>query len=78
MKNNEKNFLKDLSKFFKQIKKNNDKIIVFQTDIVPSAIFYKLNGKFVSTTILEHIEKNFNNKTILFPAFSNDFVEKKL
>ncbi len=77
MKNNEANFLKDLNKFFKKIKKNEDKIIVFQTDVIPSAIFYKLNGKFVSTTILERIEKNFYNKTILFPAFSNDFVEKK-
>jgi aminoglycoside N3'-acetyltransferase len=77
MKSNEKKFLKDLNKFFKKIKIKKDKIIVFQTDVIPTAIFYKLNGKFVSKTIFKQIEKNFDNKTILFPAFSNDFVKKK-
>tara|TARA_Y100000768_G_C23934405_1_gene661831 strand:- start:454 stop:1233 length:780 start_codon:yes stop_codon:yes gene_type:complete len=77
MKKNKDIFLSDLKKFFKKLFNNKDNIIVFQTEIIPSAIFYNLSGKFISTKIFNHIEKYYSDKTILFPAFSNDFVNKK-
>jgi len=77
MKNNKKIFLYDLIRIFKKIKNNKDKIIVFQTDIIPAAIYYKIYGKFISRKIFKNIQKIFSNKTIFFPAFSNEFIEKK-
>ena len=72
-----KKFLFDLQKLIKKIKKKNNKIIVFQTEVIPTARHYQLNGKFVAQTILKNLEKNFSEKTILFPAFSNDLIFKK-
>ncbi len=77
MNNLKKLFLNDLNQLLKKIKKIDNKIIVFQTEIIPSAIYYNLSGEFISKQILKNIEINFIDKTILFPAFSNDFVLKK-
>ena len=77
MNNLKKLFLKDLNQLLKKIKIIDNKIIVFQTDVIPSAIYYNLTGEFISKQILKNIEINFKDKTIIFPAFSNDFVLKK-
>lgn len=67
----------DLEKIFLKISKLKDKIIVFQTDVLNTSIFYKTEPKKVAKKIIFLIEKIFRNKTILFPAFSNDIVYKK-
>ncbi len=76
MKNKAK-FIYDFNKLCQIIYRKKNNIIVFQTDIISSSISYKLNGQYVANKILLEIEKFFFSKTILFPAFSNDFVRKK-
>ena len=76
MKNNSK-FHYDLNKLLKKVYYKNNNIIVFQTDIISTSILYKLNGKYIANKILKEIEKIFLSKTILFPAFSNDLVNKR-
>ena len=71
-------FLNDLRKLCKKISNKKNDIIVFQTDIVATSIFYKLDGNYIGKTILNYFEKNFFKKTILFPAFSNDFIKKNM
>ncbi len=70
-------FLNDLKKLLKKISYKKNNVIVFQTDIIVTSIFYKLDGNYIAKTILKLIEKNFLKKTILFPAFSDDFIKKK-
>lgn len=67
----------DLKKLLLKIYKLNDEVIVFQTDVLNTSLFYKKNPIYVANKIISLIEKIFNNKTILFPAFSNDLVNKK-
>ncbi len=71
-------FLNDLKKLLKKISYKKNNVIVFQTDIIVTSIFYKLDGNYIAKTILKLIEKNFLKKTILFPAFSDDFIKKKI
>lgn len=70
-------FENDLNKLLKKIHKRNGRIVVFQTDIINTSIFYNLDGRYIAKKILLKIEKTFSNKTILFPAFSNDLISKK-
>lgn len=70
-------FLNDLRKLCKKISNKKNDVIVFQTDIVATSVFYKLDGNYIGKTMLNYFEKNFFKKTILFPAFSNDFIKKK-
>lgn len=74
---NKSKLINDLNKLFEKIKLKKNNIIVFQTDIIATCIFYKLKGDYVAKKILTSIEKTFFDKTILFPAFSNDIVNKK-
>ena len=67
----------DLEKIFLKILKLRSETIVFQTDVLNTSIFYKTDPKKVAKKIIFFIEKIFRNKTILFPAFSNDIVHKK-
>ena len=76
MKNKLK-FIDNLNQLCKKIYNKNKNIIVFQTDVIATSVFYKLNGKYVAEKILLTFEKFFFNKTILFPAFSNDFISGK-
>ena len=71
------NFNNDVNKILKKILNLNNKIFVFQTDIFRTSIYYKLDPIIVAKKIINRIEKIFKNKTILFPAFSNDIVKKK-
>ena len=68
---------KDLKKILNNISKLGDQTIVFQTDVFNTSLFYKTNPLDVANKIILLIEKIFKNKTILFPAFSNDIVYKK-
>ena len=74
---NKLDFNKDLDKILNKIQNKKKEVIVFQTDIINSSIFYKLDGKYVAKKILEKIEKKFLNKTFLFPAFCNDLINFK-
>ena len=76
MKNKSK-FIYDLNKLLNKVYDKKNNIIVFQTDIISSSIKYKLSGDYIANKILFKIEKIFFDKTILFPAFSNDFIDKK-
>ena len=67
----------DLEKIFLKILKLRSKTIVFQIDVLNTSIFYKTDPKKVAKKVIFFIEKIFKNKTILFPAFSNDIVQKK-
>ncbi len=67
----------DVVKLLNQIKSLNNKIFVFQTDILRTSIHYKMDPINVAKIISKQIEKIFNKKTILFPAFSNDLVNNK-
>lgn len=67
----------DLKKIFLKILKLKNNTIVFQTDVLNTSIFYKTEPKKVAKKIIFLIEKIFKNKTILFPAFSNDIIHKK-
>ena len=68
----------DLEKIFLKISKLNDKIIVFQTDVLNTSIFYKTDPKKVAKKVIFFIEKIFKNKTILFPAFLTTLFTKKI
>lgn len=76
MKNKSK-FIYDLNKLLLKIYNKKNNIIVFQTDIISSSIFYKLDGGYIAKKILHLIEKIFLNKTILFPAFNNDLINSR-
>lgn len=75
--NKKLNFFKDFEKILNIIYRKKNDIFVFQTDIVNSLRYYNLAGLSVANNILIKIEKIFFDKTILFPAFSNDLVLKK-
>tara|TARA_B100000989_G_scaffold294370_1_gene273375 strand:- start:14878 stop:15654 length:777 start_codon:yes stop_codon:yes gene_type:complete len=75
--NNKLDFFKDLKKILNIIYRKKNDIFVFQTDIVNSLRYYNLAGPTVVNNILINIEKIFFDKTILFPAFSNDLALKK-
>ena len=68
---------KDFEKGLKKILAFDDEIIVFQTQIFKTCLFYNLSGQKVSKEILRILEKKFKNKTILLPSFSNDLAIKK-
>ena len=72
-----KNLNNDTNKLLKKIINLNNKIFVFQTDILSTTLHYKLNPTSVAKKIISRIERIFRSKTILFPAFSNDIVIHK-
>ena len=71
------NLSKDIKKGLKKILAFDDEIIVFQTQIFKTCLFYDLSGQKVSREILKILEKKFKKKTILLPSFSNDLAVKK-
>lgn len=75
--NKKSKFIYDLNKLLKKVYDKKNNIIVFQTDIISSSIKYNLSGEYIANKILFEIEKVFFDQTILFPAFSNDFIDKK-
>ena len=52
-------FLNDLRKLCKKISNKKNDVIVFQTDIVATSVFYKLDGNYIGKTILNYFEKIF-------------------
>lgn len=68
---------KDIENLSKKLLKLKSNIYVFQTNVVPTSIYYKKKPEIVAKKFLNIIEKKFKNKTILFLAFSNDLANTK-
>ena len=66
MKNKLK-FIDNLNQLCEKIYSKNKNIIVFQTEVIDTSLFYKLNGKYVAEKILLTFEKFFFDK--LKPKF---------
>ena len=73
----DKDLEKDIKELLYKIFRLNNKVFIFQTDVLKTALHYNLNPIFVAKKFIYHIENIFKNKTILFPAFSNDIITKK-
>ena len=56
------NLSKDIKKGLKKILAFDDEIIVFQTQIFKTCLFYDLSGQKVSREILKILEKKFKKK----------------
>jgi hypothetical protein len=68
---------KDINTLLNKIININNKIFVFQTDVLKTSLYYKVDPLKVAKIFIKNIEKIFYKKTILFPAFSNDIITKK-
>ena len=76
MKNKKLNFEKDFSNNLDKLTKNH-KVFIIQSQIWSICNFYKIDLKFAIDVILKKLVKISKYKTILLPAFSNDFAKKR-
>ena len=72
-----KEISEEIDKLLTKISKLQNKIFVFQTDVLKTSLYYKVKPKIFANFFIKNIEKIFYKKTILFPAFSNDLITKK-
>ena len=68
---------KDFIKALDGVIENSDEIVVFQSQFWKTCLEYKITAENISKTVLNAIEDFCRNKTILFPAFSNDIIKYK-
>ena len=68
---------KDFIKALGGVIENSDEIVVFQSQFWKTCLEYKITAENISKIVLNAIEDFCHNKTILFPAFSNDIVKYK-
>jgi aminoglycoside N3'-acetyltransferase len=67
----------DFERILKYLTDKQDKIVVFQTRFYDIFAKYDLSADQICKILLDMIFKNFYDKTILFPAFSDDIIKFK-
>ena len=69
-----KNIEKDLIKSFNNVIKKNDDVIVIQSDLINTSLYYEIKLNKILEILYLILKDLSKDKTILFPAFSNSLI----